>query len=168
MEDPKTPAEAVDRLEFLHDRAVNALISSVRRFAETGAPPSHEERALFRYPELRVTYTPDSPAPRLARAYGQLTWPGEYAVTITQPRFYRNYLIEQLRLLVEDYGATMSVRVSETEIPYPFVLDAAGAAAFENVPAEELARHFPNPRLTQVGDAVVDGLRAERDRKSVV
>lgn len=162
MEDPKTPAEAVDRLEFLHTRAVTALIEAVRRFAEGGRPPSHEERQLFRYPELRVTYLPGAPAPRLARAYGQLTWPGEYAVTITQPAFFRDYLIEQLSLLVEDYGAELSVRVSDTEVPYSFVLDAAGSAAFERVPAEELARYFPNPRLTQVGDAVVDGLRIER------
>ena len=162
MEDPKTPAEAVDRLARLHERAVSALIASVRRFAEKGTPPSADERALFRYPELRVTYLPGGPAPRLARAYGQLTWPGEYAVTITHPAFFRAYLIEQLSLLVEDYGAELSVRVSDTEIPYSFVLDAAGAASFENVPTEELARHFPSPRLTQVGDAVVDGLRIER------
>lgn len=162
MEDPKTPAEAVDRLEFLYERAVKALITAIRRYAEDGTPPSMDERALFRYPELRVTYLPTAPAPRLARAFGQLTWPGEYAVSITQPKYYRPYLIEQLKLLVDDYGAELSVRVSDNEIPYSFVLDAAGAAAFENVPAEELARYFPSPRLTQVGDAVVDGLRIER------
>ena len=86
MEDPKTPAEAVDRLEHLYNRAVTALIESVRRFAELGAPPTMEERALFRYAELRVTYMPNKPPPRLSRAYGQLMGPGEYAVTITQPR----------------------------------------------------------------------------------
>jgi AMP nucleosidase len=161
MEQPKTPVEAVNLLETLHARAVAALIAAVKRFAEGGAPPSAEERMRFRYPELRVTYLPAGPAPKLARAFGQLTWPGEYAVTITQPDYFRDYLIDQLTLLVQDYGAELSVRVSETEIPYSFVLDA-GSAAFENVPAEELARHFPNPRLAQVGDAVVDGLRIER------
>ncbi|MGQ0532170.1 MAG: AMP nucleosidase [Caulobacteraceae bacterium] len=162
MEYPKTAAEAVDLLESLHDRAVTALIESIRRFAEQGTPPTLEERALFRYPELRVTYLPGAPAPRLARAYGQLMWPGEYAVSITQPNFFRDYLIEQLTFLVQDYGAELSVRVGDTEIPYSFVLEAAGAQAFETVPTEELARFFPNPRLTQVGDAVVDGLRIER------
>jgi AMP nucleosidase len=162
MEQPKSPAEAVDLLESLYARAVGALIEAVRRFAETGATPTPAQRELFRYPELRVTYLPTGPAPKLARAYGQLMWPGEYAVSITQPNYYRDFLIEQLTFLVEDYGAELSVRVSDTEIPYSFVLDAAGAAAFENVPAEELARYFPNPRLTQVGDAVVDGLRLER------
>jgi AMP nucleosidase len=162
MEDPLTPAAAVDRLEQLHASAVSALIEAVRRFADSGTPPTREQRELFRYPELRVTYLPGAPAPRLARAYGQLTWPGEYVVTVAQPAFFRNYLTEQLTYLVQDYGAQISVRVSDTEIPYSFVLDAAGADAFENVPAEDLARHFPNPRLAHVGDAVVDGLRVDR------
>jgi AMP nucleosidase len=162
MENPKTPAGAVDRLEFLYNRAVTALIDAVRVFAEKGTPPTAEQRALFRYPELRVTHLGEGPMPRLARAYGQLMWPGEYAVSITQPGYFREYLLEQLTLLVEDYGVELSVRVSDTEIPYSFVLDAAGAVAFDTVPAEELARYFPNPRLTQVGDAVVDGLRIER------
>ena len=47
-----------------------------------------------------------------------------------QPAFFRGYLIEQLTHLVEDYGAELSVRVSETEIPYSFVLEAAGAKEF--------------------------------------
>jgi AMP nucleosidase len=162
MKQPKTPEEAVDRLEALHGAAVGSLIAAVRRFAEGGAPPSAEERAGFRYPELRVTYQGGGPIPKPSRAYAQLTWPGEYAVTITQPGFFRPYLLEQLELLVADYGAELTVRVGETEIPYSFVLDAAGSAAFENVPAEELARYFPNPRLAQVGDAVVDGLRIDR------
>jgi AMP nucleosidase len=162
MEDPKTPAEAVDRLEHLYNRAVTALIESVRRFAEQGTPPTMDQRALFRYPELRVTYLPTKPPPRLSRAFGQLMEAGEYAVTVTQPAYFRAYLLEQLNYLMQDYGVELSVRVSDTEIPYSFVLDAAGKAAFENVPAEDLARWFPNPRLTQVGDAVVDGLRIER------
>jgi len=162
MNKTMSPAEAVDQLEALYVRAVTALIEDVRRFSNRGQPPSPAERMRYRYPELRVTYLPTGPTPRLARAYGQLTWPGDYAVTVTHPEFFRRYLIEQLTLLTQDYGAEISVRSSDTEIPYSFVLDAAGAAAFENVPAEELARYFPNPQLATVGDAVVDGLRWER------
>ena len=45
MKDPKTSAEAVDRLEFLHNRAVTALIEAIRRYAEEGVPPSQTEIA---------------------------------------------------------------------------------------------------------------------------
>jgi len=157
-----SPAEAVDALEKLHADAVAAVLAAVRRFAETGVPPTMEERAKFRYPELRVTYEPNGPIPKLSRAYGQLSWPGEYAVTITQPSYFRRYIIEQLTHLVKDYDVEINVRVSDTELPYPFVLDPKEAAAYQSVPAEVLARHFPTPRLAQVGDAVVDGIKIDR------
>jgi AMP nucleosidase len=162
MQRANTPAEAVEALERLHAEAIASLLSAMHRFAETGVAPTADERAAFRYPELRVAYLPSAPTPRLARAYGQLTWPGDYGVSITQPGYFRDYLIQQLEFLVQDYGAEISVGLSDTEIPYSFVLDAAGGAAFESVPAEDLARHFPAPRLSQVNDSVVDGLRLDR------
>jgi len=157
-----TPEAAVDALEALHERAVVALQLALRRFMETGVPPSPEERALFRYPELRVRHRPAGPPPRLARAYGQLTWPGDYAVSITQPRAFRTYLLEQLHLLAEDYGVGISVDVSDTEIPYSFILDGSVELDVERAPPSELARHFPYPQLAAVGDAVVDGEMIER------
>ncbi len=157
-----TPESAVDALEALHARAVEALQISLRRFIETGIPPTPEERALFRYPELRVRHRPVAPPPKLARAYGQLTWPGDYAVSITQPKTFRPYLVEQLKLLAEDYGVSISVDVSETEIPYSFILDGSVGLDVERAPPSELARHFPYPQLAAVGDAVVDGEMIER------
>ncbi len=155
-----TPADAVDALEAAHERALAALRRAVQRFAKEGVAPSAAERALFRYPELRVAYEGGAPPPKAPRAYGQLIWPGDYEVSITQPAFFREYLIEQLGLLVSDYGATISVGTSESEIPYAFALDSA--VDLDATPSAELARHFPIPRLAAVGDAVVDGQRIER------
>lgn len=157
MRRPKTPADAVTALEDLHGRATRALAEAVGRFVDTGTPPTPEQRALFRYPELRITHHPDRPAPRLSRAFGQLTWPGEYSVSITQPGFFRPYLEQQLGLLVEDYGVGLAVGISDTEIPYAFVLDGSSVIDAERAPAAELARHFPYPQLAIVGDGVVDG-----------
>ncbi len=152
-----SPLQALDALETLHARASDALTGALTRFLQTGAAPSAEERALFRYPELRVTHAPTGPAPRVARAFGQLIWPGAYAVTITQPRVLRPYLLEQLEMLDRDYAAAIEVGVSETEIPYSFVLDGLDGVDGESAPPSELARHFPYPQLALVGDAVVDG-----------
>jgi AMP nucleosidase len=155
-----TPADAVDALEAAHERALTALRRAVQRYAKEGVAPSAAERALFRYPELRVSYEGGAPAPKTPRAYGQLIWPGEYEVSITQPAFFRDYLIEQLGLLVTDYGAAISVGTSESEIPYAFALDSG--IDLDSTPSADLARHFPIPRLAAVGDSVVDGLRVER------
>ncbi len=152
-----SPSAAVDALAGLHARAVDALHMALSRFIADGRPPSREERALFRYPQLRIRHRPTGPAPKLARAYGQLAWPGDYSVSITQPKLFRSYLQEQLELLTADYAVSISVDVSETEIPYSFVLDGATGYDPDKTPPSELARHFPYPQLAAVGDAVVDG-----------
>ncbi|MGE0045119.1 MAG: AMP nucleosidase, partial [Hyphomonadaceae bacterium] len=157
-----TPEAAADALEKTHNEAVAALARAVRRYVEEGVAPSPDERARFRYPELRVSYAHDAPAPRLARAYAQLPWPGDYYTSVTQPDFFRAYIVEQLKLLVQDYGVAIDVRASDAEIPYSFGLDAASDLDLDKVSAAELARFFPHPRLAQFGDAVVDGVRVER------
>jgi AMP nucleosidase len=152
-----TPDEAATAIETLHARACEALREALEIYDKTGRPPSPETRALFRYPELRVRYGALQAGPRGGRAFGQLIWPGDYAVTIAQPRHFRAYLIEQLALLAEDYGAEIYVAPGDAEIPYAFVLDGADDLGALARPAAELSRHFPFPQLAQVGDAVVDG-----------
>src|SRR3712207_7101513 len=56
-------------------------------------------------------------------AYAKFEEPGTYATTVTHPSFFRDYLLEQLRPLTEDYGAAIEVGVSAQEIPYPYVFE---------------------------------------------
>ncbi len=156
-----SPQAALEELNTRYERARNALAQALHRYAQCGATPTGEERALFRYPELRVTYASDAPAPKTSRAFGQLIWPGEYLTTITQPEFFGAYLVEQLSYLVADYDVDIAVRTGETEIPYVFALDAADSVV-DKAAAENLARYFPHPRLAEVGDAGVDGRRVAR------
>jgi AMP nucleosidase len=51
-----TPEEAVGRLIALYDRAIEAQRDALERFFSTRVAPTAEERAQFRYPELRVIY----------------------------------------------------------------------------------------------------------------
>ena len=51
------------------------------------------------------------------RAWGRFTHAGCYTTTITNPKLFRNYLLEQLTLLYQDYGAHISVELSQHEIP---------------------------------------------------
>jgi AMP nucleosidase len=153
-----SPDQAVDRLETMHADAVQAQRDALTRFAADGAPPDADERRRFRYPELRLTWSPSGPIPATRRAWGKFQAPGVYATTVTQPGFFRRYLLEQLRPLVTEYGASVGVRVSEQEMPYPYVLDRGDELTDSNVSPAELARHFPTPLLSAVGDEVADGL----------
>ena len=56
-----TPGEAIDHLARLYDEATQALRGAVERFIKEGEPPSAATRALFRYPELRLTLCAQRP-----------------------------------------------------------------------------------------------------------
>ncbi|MBV9137552.1 MAG: AMP nucleosidase, partial [Hyphomicrobiales bacterium] len=114
----ETPEEAVARLDRLHSDATNALRQALERFLETREPPAPDARARFRYPEIRVTYEPEGLQPLVRRAFAKFPAPGVYATTVTQPAAFRSYLLEQLRPLMSEYGATVEVGVSGEEIPY--------------------------------------------------
>ena len=142
-----TSAEIVDKLAAIHADATEALRSALRAYLETGTPPDAGARALgdFAYPELRLTYAGGG-APRMIRAYARLTVSGQYAATITHPELFRDYLIDQLDLLMADYDVTVEVGRSEVEIPYPYVLDGADDLRLDAAAAQRTGPPFPDHR----------------------
>jgi AMP nucleosidase len=153
----ETPEEAVARLDRLHSDATSALRLALERFFETREPPTPQERARFRSPEIRGSYEPEGVQPPVRRAFAKFPSAGIYATTVTQPAAFRGYLLEQLRPLMRDYGATVEVGVSGEEIPYPYVFERGDELSREGVTAAELALHFPVPLLSTVGDEIADG-----------
>ncbi len=158
MEAVAGPEAAVARLVALHAEATGALRTALERFLAGGAPPDGTERLAFRYPELRLTYSPRGPMPRTKRATAKFQGPGLYATTVTHPDEFRGYLMEQLNPLVRDYDAAIEVGVSGQEIPYPYVIEPGQALGRGEISTAELALHFPVPLLSVVGDEVADGL----------
>jgi AMP nucleosidase len=152
-----TPSEAIDRLARLYDEATQALRGAVERFIKDGEPPSAATRALFRYPELRLTYAPTGPALSSPRAFAKFSEPGVYVTTVTQPAEFRGYLLEQLEPLVAEYSATIEVGVGAQEIPYPYVIESGDELTRGGADAVELARFFPVPSLATIGDETADG-----------
>lgn len=153
----RTPEEALDRLEMLYAAAVASLRQALNLYLATKEPPDEVTRAKFRYPELRVTWQPSRSAPTNRRAYAKFAAPGIYTTTITHPREFRGYLLDQLRPLVADYDASIEIGTGPQEIPYPYVLDGGDELARGEVTAAELARYFPVPLLSSVGDEIADG-----------
>ncbi|MBE7217972.1 MAG: AMP nucleosidase [Caulobacteraceae bacterium] len=153
------PAAAVDRLAALYAESVAALRDALAAYLRCGARPDLEARAngLFAYPELKIRYAPEGPAPHVPRAFARLNRPGVYATTVTRPELFRAYLQEQLRLLIRDYGVEVSVGRSEQEIPYPYVLDGADDLQLDGAQSADLARWFPGAQLSAIGDEVADG-----------
>ncbi|HVJ35553.1 MAG TPA: AMP nucleosidase [Terriglobia bacterium] len=159
----KSPDEALERLQHLHQTATNSLRAALERFLTSGTPPNEAEMASFRYPELRITYQPEGVMPISPRAYAKFQGAGVYSTTVTQPGHFAGYLREQIGLLMSDFDAVVEVGVSKQEIPYPYVVDSGDELGSHGVTAAELARFFPVPLLAMVGDEIADGLWEYRD-----
>jgi AMP nucleosidase len=156
-------AGIVDRLEQEYRRTVEALRGALKDFIAGGPPPDPALRAAgaFSYPELRLYWPAGQPFPRIGRAYARIGQPGHYAMTVTRPDLFRDYLIEQLTLVMQDFKVEIEVGRSRQEMPFPYVLDAQ-AAAMADMGSAEIARHFPTTELAFIGDEIVDGSWSQR------
>ncbi len=90
------PTAAVERLTALYDAATSFLRDRFVAALGEGMP---ESRFRAYYPEVRFTTTSfASVDSRLS--FGHVAEPGAYAATITRPDLFRNYLIQQIGLLI--------------------------------------------------------------------
>lgn len=148
---------AVDRLELLYAEGTRFL-SEHFSTAVTGTKPATRIRAF--YPEIRLAVTShiktDS---RLA--FGHVANPGVYSTTITRPDLFRNYLIQQLELLMQNHKVPIQIGVSDTPIPVHF---AVAGNPLVSVPQEgvlefSLRDVFDVPDLATTNDDIVNGTR---------
>ncbi|MCB2129334.1 MAG: AMP nucleosidase [Rhodobacteraceae bacterium] len=146
---------AVSRLEALYTQATNFLVD---RFSEIVAGERPETRVRAFYPELRITTTSHAKADsRLS--FGHVAVPGTYTATITRPGLFRNYLVQQIDLLIRNHGVPVTVGPSTTPIPMHF---AVAANASISVPQEgvldfPLRDFFDVPDLATTNDDIVNG-----------
>ena len=146
---------AVSRLEALHAEATRFLFD---RFTEAlgGARPTARIRAF--YPEIRITTTSHAKSDsRLS--FGHVAVPGIYAATITRPGLFRNYLVQQIDLLIRNHGVPVFVGPSTTPIPVHFALwsDASVSVPQEGVLDFQLRDVFDVPDLSTTNDDIVNG-----------
>jgi AMP nucleosidase len=150
-------ALAVDRLEALYAQATQFLSEHFSAVVQ-GAKPATRIRAF--YPEIRLAVTShvktDS---RLA--FGHVASPGTYSTTITRPDLFRNYLIQQLELLMQNHSVPVQIGVSTTPIPVHFAVAGNPAVSVpqEGVLEFSLRDVFDVPDLATTNDDIVNGTR---------
>ncbi|MDO9639348.1 MAG: AMP nucleosidase [Pseudotabrizicola sp.] len=152
------PAAAVDRLEELYTKATAYLAEHFSATVTRGKP---QTRIRAFYPEIRLTVTSHTKADsRLA--FGHVASPGTYATTVTRPDLFRNYLIQQLSLLMENHGIAVQIGPSETPIPVHFAVAGNPAVSVpqEGVLDFSLRDVFDVPDLATTNDDIVNGTRS--------
>ncbi|GAB4382115.1 AMP nucleosidase [Albidovulum sp.] len=151
-----TDAEAaVSRLEALYAQATRFLAD---RFNETLAGRRPDRRVRAYYPEIRITTTSHATADsRLS--FGHVPVPGTYAATITRPGLFRNYLVQQIGLLIANHDVPVMIGPSATPIPVHFAVasDSEISVPQEGVLDFPLRDVFDVPDLSTTNDDIVNG-----------
>src|SRR5262245_46567966 len=150
---------AVDRLEEIYERNTKFLRDRFEAYANGGALTA---RVRACYPFVRVT---TSTYARLDSrlSYGFVARPGVHETSVTRPDLFRNYLTEQLRLLIENHGVPVEIGESSEPIPIHFAyrrdinLEAPLASNDDAVVTRLLRDVFDTPDLGAMDDAIADG-----------
>jgi AMP nucleosidase len=155
-----TGRSVVAQLDALYNQSVSRLRAAISRFAQDGTPPdpAHRSDGSFAYPEIRLSYDGREAASPSFRSFGRLDQSGTYAISVTRPSIFADYLSEQIDILIKDYGVKVEVATGRQEIPFAYVLD--GQDSLADVRSKDLARWFPVTELASIGDEIADGVMA--------
>ena len=153
-------ALAVDHLIHLYHSATDFLTSAFQECIAQGKPAM---RLRAFYPEIRLTVTQhDTIDSRLS--FGHVAAPGTYATTITRPDLFRNYLIQQIDLLMKNHTVPVQIGPSDTPIPLHFAMAGSDVAVpKEGSLAFSLRDVFDVPDLAITNDDIVNGTRTRND-----
>ncbi|MGB4829043.1 MAG: AMP nucleosidase [Paracoccaceae bacterium] len=146
---------AVNRLELLYDRAT-AHLSHHFNHAVTIGRPATRVRAF--YPEIRLTVTTFGYTDT-RYSFGHVSGPGTYTTTITRPDLFRQYLIQQIGLLIQNHGVPVEIGPSSTPIPVHFAVAGTPGVSVpqEGVLEFSLRDVFDVPDLSTTNDDIVNG-----------
>ena len=152
---------AVDRLTELYDDATHFLRDAFAKAMQTAAP---DARVRAFYPEVRFR-TSSYAQVDTRLSFGHVSSPGSFAATITRPDLFRNYLIQQIGLLIENHDQPVIIGPSTTPIPVHFAMGGDNAM---NVPQEGAADFtlrdvFDVPDLSTTNDDIVNGTYVPED-----
>lgn len=154
-------AAAVDRLLALYDQATGFLADQFQATITRGHP-GRRIRAF--YPEIRLTVASfDKVDSRLS--FGHVSAPGTYATSVTRPDLFRNYLIQQIELLVKNHGVSVQIGASDTPIPVHFAVtgNAGVSVPQDGVMEFSLRDVFDVPDLATTNDDIVNGTLTRYD-----
>lgn len=154
MQPAASPEEAVDRLEQLYDSQIALIAERFDAFL-AGALAQNDQPAGV-YPLIAVEIEAERATQTSNLALGRLAGRTIHAATITRPRLFRRYLLEQLAKIQWAYGGALQVGLSGSPIPLNFALEGSAGALSPEQKAR-IALFFHTPNLMTTHDAIVDG-----------
>lgn len=151
----KDPQEAFEEIEQIYVEQTTFLREQFQSYVD-GKKPT--KRVSAYYPYIRIT-TKFAKREDSRMPFGYAPKPGTYSTTVTRPDIFRDYYIEQMRLLIMNHDIPIEVGVSEIEIPIHFALGTnfhlEGQLSLEQM--DDLPDIFDVPDLDIMDDEIANG-----------
>src|SRR5690606_24092235 len=108
---------AVEQLLTIYARNTAFIRDAFRAYSAGRLSDGQRVRACYPAIRIRVDSYPEVDS-RLS--YGHLVEPGMYMITVTQPALFRDYLREQVGLLMRNHRVPVEIGESDMPIPLHF------------------------------------------------
>ena len=114
-----TPEDAIERLIALYESAIAQIEKDFDGFARGEDKPYRKQV----YPYLCIEVESVAAPGHSTLAFGKIPRPGLYGTTITQPRLFRDYLVEQLTIVLANCKGEIYAGKSHSPIPLTFAVE---------------------------------------------
>jgi AMP nucleosidase len=157
-------AEALAQVGRIYEGSIAHLRDAMQRFV---AGEDINERVRACYPLVRIhtdTVSRASTADVARLSFGFVAGPGRFETTLTRPDLYRDYYLEQFRLLLENHSVQLEVCTSSQPIPVHFSFSEHDHVE-GNMPAQRRALMrdvFDLPDLAAMDDGIANGTYVAR------
>jgi AMP nucleosidase len=152
-------AEALAQVGRIYDGSIAHLREAMQRFV---AGEDINQRVRACYPLIRIhtdTVSRASTADVARLSFGFVAGPGRFETTLTRPDLYRDYYLEQFRLLLENHSVQLEVCTSSQPIPVHFSFNEHNHVE-GNMPTQRRALMrdvFDLPDLAAMDDGIANG-----------
>ncbi|AGF48987.1 AMP nucleosidase [Candidatus Kinetoplastidibacterium galati] len=159
---------AVDRLIEIYERNTKFLRDEFSNILINQQGNNIDYRVRSCYPAIRIQVsTHDSIDSRFS--YGHVAEPGIYQTTVTRPKLFRSYLVDQVNQLLHNHRVPVSVGESNSPIPLHFAFSEGAHVKYSDTKSinRPLRDIFDVPDLSVTDDAIVNGTWREKEGDNI-
>lgn len=146
--------KAVDAIETIYLENAEKV---KKRFAEFSAGDKVSPLDTGYYPYLGLEVTAGDINLSSSLAYGNIHAAGSFGTTLTQPKLFRSYYLEQIDLIMKNHNKPVVVGLSDRPMPLPFVIEQASSSVSGD-DVQALQSIFPMPDLANINDNIANGI----------
>lgn len=149
-----TPEEAYQRILELYEAGCQQIKEAFNQaIKDPQNSASHPLKG--NYPFLGMVVSPERMHIDARLSYGVVDNPGPYGTTLTRPDMFKDYYLEQMRLLHHHHEVPFYVGLSQIQMPLPFVIDHE----VQEINPKSKSRmnfDFALPNLTYINDDIAN------------